>query len=158
VCNVTVVFLRHSVVIDETMIPFCGRLSFRQYIPGKANKYGVKVFKLCDKYGYTFAFDLYAGKKDVENGLGLATSVVLKLAEPYLDAGRTLSTDNFYISLPLARALLHRKTHLVGILRANCKSLPETVCKKSTKEALSHTKARTELSCSSGMIKGMYTS
>jgi len=116
------------------------------------------VFKLCDKYGYTFAFDLYAGKKDVENGLGLATSVVLKLAEPYLDAGRTLSTDNFYISLPLARALLHRKTHLVGILRANCKSLPETVCKKSTKEALSHTKARTELSCSSGMIKGMYTS
>jgi len=50
------------------------------------------VFKLCDKYGCTFAFDLYAGKKDVENGLGLDTNVVLKLAEPYLDAGRTVFT------------------------------------------------------------------
>jgi len=65
----------------------------------------------------------------VENGLGLATNVVLKLAEPYLDAGRTLTTDNFYTRLPLARALLRQKTHLVGTLRDNRKGLPENVRK-----------------------------
>ena len=31
--------------VDETMVPFRGRLIFRQYIPGKAHKYGVKLFK-----------------------------------------------------------------------------------------------------------------
>jgi hypothetical protein len=34
-----------NVCIGETMIPFRGRLSFRQYIPGKRHKYGVKPFK-----------------------------------------------------------------------------------------------------------------
>ena len=42
-----------EVVIDETMIPWRGRLSFRQYIPGKAHKYGVKIYKLCTVEGYT---------------------------------------------------------------------------------------------------------
>lgn len=31
-------------VIDESMIAFRGRLIFRQYIPGKAHKYGIKIF------------------------------------------------------------------------------------------------------------------
>ena len=42
-----------DVVIDETMIPWRGRLGFRQYIPGKAHKYGVKLCKLCTVEGYT---------------------------------------------------------------------------------------------------------
>lgn len=43
-----------DMVIDETMILFRGRLSFRQYIPGKAHKYCIKLFKLCDSEGYTY--------------------------------------------------------------------------------------------------------
>ena len=37
-----------DIVINETMIPYRGRLSFKQYIPGKAHNYGVKLFKLTD--------------------------------------------------------------------------------------------------------------
>lgn len=37
------------IAIDESMIPFRGRLKFKQYIPGKAHKYGVKLFKICGK-------------------------------------------------------------------------------------------------------------
>jgi hypothetical protein len=29
--------------IDETMLPWKGRLLFKRYIPGKAHKYGVKI-------------------------------------------------------------------------------------------------------------------
>jgi len=54
----------------------------------------------------------------------LATSVVMTLMEGHLDAGRTLSTDNFYTSVPLAETLLGRKTHLVGTVRKNRKGLP----------------------------------
>lgn len=28
--------------VDETMVPLRGRLEFKQYIPGKAHKYGIK--------------------------------------------------------------------------------------------------------------------
>ena len=36
-----------DIVIDETLIPWRGRLIFRQYIPNKAHRYGIKLFKLC---------------------------------------------------------------------------------------------------------------
>ncbi|XP_064080661.1 piggyBac transposable element-derived protein 4-like [Macrobrachium nipponense] len=34
-----------DVIIDESMVPFRGRVIFRQYIPGKSHKYGCKLFK-----------------------------------------------------------------------------------------------------------------
>lgn len=34
------------IAVDETMIPFRGRLGFRQYIHGNRHKYGVKLFKM----------------------------------------------------------------------------------------------------------------
>jgi len=57
----------------------------------------------------------------------LATSVVMTLMEGHLDAGRTLSTDNFYTSVPLAETLLGPKTHLVGTVWKNRKGLPPKV-------------------------------
>lgn len=44
-----------DMVIDESVVPFRGRLIFRQYIPNKAHRYGIKVFKLCATNGYTYA-------------------------------------------------------------------------------------------------------
>lgn len=34
---------RGTMCIDETMIPFRGRLNIRHYLPNKTHKYGVKV-------------------------------------------------------------------------------------------------------------------
>ncbi|XP_015375256.1 PREDICTED: piggyBac transposable element-derived protein 4-like [Diuraphis noxia] len=110
--------------IDESMVPFRGRLKFRQYIPGKAHKYGVKLFKICEVNGYTHDVNVYAGKNQV-NGKGLACRVVLELSNPFLNAGRTIVTDNFYTSLPLANELLENNTHLIGTLRSNGIRLPE---------------------------------
>ncbi|KAI4462363.1 piggybac transposable element-derived protein 4 [Holotrichia oblita] len=36
-----------ALVIDETMVPWRGRLVFRQYLPAKSHPYGIKVYKLC---------------------------------------------------------------------------------------------------------------
>ncbi|KIH44232.1 hypothetical protein ANCDUO_25748, partial [Ancylostoma duodenale] len=38
-----------EVTIDESLVPFRGRIAFRQYIPSKRHKYGIKLFKLCCK-------------------------------------------------------------------------------------------------------------
>ncbi|XP_013785562.1 piggyBac transposable element-derived protein 4-like [Limulus polyphemus] len=51
-----------SIVIDESLIPWSGRLVFRHYIPAKAYKYGIKVFKLCSSEGYVWSLQGYRGK------------------------------------------------------------------------------------------------
>ncbi|KAJ8953498.1 hypothetical protein NQ318_023619 [Aromia moschata] len=116
-----------TVCIDETMVPFRGRLSFRQYIPGKRHKYGVKIFKLCGEKGYTYNLKIYSGKEQTPNEQSVATRVVLELMQPLLNSGRTLCTDNFYTSVSLAHDLLNYNTHLVGTLRKNRKYNPRPV-------------------------------
>lgn len=114
-----------EIVVDETMIPFRGRLIFRQYIPGKSHKYGIKIFKLCDKTGYTYSIKLYMGKgtNTCEN-TSVATSVVMELMQNHLNKGHILYTDNYYTSIELAKSLLANKTHLVGTMRKNKKNVP----------------------------------
>ena len=108
-----------TVAIDETMVPWRGRLAFRQYNPGKAHKYGLKIYKLCDPEGYTYTSQVYAGKdRYTQRGRPTALvthsyQIVLDLAEQYLKSGRTVTTDNFYSSIALAKMLL------VGTLRKN---------------------------------------
>lgn len=119
-----------NICIDESMIPFLGRIFFRQYVKGKRHKYGIKVFKLCTKDCYTLSFRVYSGKIDRAGLEGqISKLIVMELAEPYLDNGRTLYCDNWYTSVDLAQTLLNRATHLVGTLRKNRKLNPATVTK-----------------------------
>ncbi|XP_046666339.1 piggyBac transposable element-derived protein 4-like [Homalodisca vitripennis] len=109
-----------DVVIDESMIPFRGRLLFRQYLPNKTHKYGIKVLKICDTTGYTYKMKVYMGAgTGTEDNLTLAASVVMDLMRDYLDKGHTLYVDNFYTSVDLAHMLLARNTHLVGSVISN---------------------------------------
>lgn len=121
------------VCVDESMIPFRGRLHIRQYIPNKTHKYGIKVFKLCCGAGYTWNMKIYAGKER-EEGASVPTNVVISLAENLLCQGRTIVTDNYYTSLELAEKLLEKQTHLLGTLRKNRKGLPIDVVQKKLKK------------------------
>lgn len=55
---------------------------------------------------------LYLGKnfQDISRGLG---ETVLVLCDKYLDAGRTVVTDNYYTSVPFIEKLLERDMHLL---------------------------------------------
>ena len=101
-----------------------GRLIFRQYIPGKRHKYDVKLYMLCEHTGYVWNDLVYCAKMNPLSGFGHAETVVLKLMEKLLDRGHALYVDNFYTSVPLAKALLNRKTLICGTLRKNRKQLP----------------------------------
>ena len=54
--------------IDESLVPFRGRIVFKQYVPSKRHKYGIKLFKLCSHGGYTSKLKVYAGKGKSRNG------------------------------------------------------------------------------------------
>lgn len=120
------------ICIDESLIPFRGRLIMRQYIKGKRHKYGIKLFKLCCSGGYTYNIHIYAGR-NLDRERTTPTGVVMRLSEPLLNCGRTLVTDNWYTSVDLAKQLLDKQTHLIGTLRKNRKGNPKEVVTKKLK-------------------------
>ncbi|KAJ8912470.1 hypothetical protein NQ315_014570 [Exocentrus adspersus] len=119
--------------IDESIIPFQGRLLLKQYIPQKTHKYGVKLFKLCCDNGYTWNIRIYAGKEQNQSTTSVPSNVVVSLSEKLLDSGRTIVADNYYSSLELANILLSRKTHYIGTLRSNRRGNPKEVLAKKLK-------------------------
>ncbi|KAK9695310.1 Transposase IS4 [Popillia japonica] len=121
-----IIFPDENLCIDETMVPFRGRLKFRQYVKGKRHKFGIKLFKLCLPGGFTYHVKIYCGSDKID-GMSVATKVVLELMGDCLGKGATLFTDNWYTSVELAENLLARNTHLVGTLRRNRKGLPVEV-------------------------------
>lgn len=121
------------VCIDESNVPFRGRIHFRQYIPNKRHRYGIKVFKLCVAGGYTWSFKVYTGKVK-QDDTSVSETVVTELMDGLLNSGRTLFTDNWYTSVSLADKMIKNKTHLVGTLRANRKQNPPEVIKATLKK------------------------
>lgn len=115
-----------DICVDESMVPFRGRLLFRQYNKQKRHKYGIKLFKLCTLPGYTFKINIYAGKQNEEINV-TPQNVVMNLCQDLLNKGYSLYTDNWYTSVPLARELLKNETHLIGTLRKNRRHFPKVV-------------------------------
>nr|CAH7728882.1 unnamed protein product [Callosobruchus chinensis] len=49
---------------DEQLVAFRGKCPFRQYLPSKPAKYGIKIFALVDtKNAYACNLEIYAGKQ-----------------------------------------------------------------------------------------------
>ncbi|XP_067121737.1 piggyBac transposable element-derived protein 4-like [Centruroides vittatus] len=113
--------------VDEKLEGFRGRCGFRQYIPSKPNKYGIKIFLLVDsKTFYTHNLEVYCGKQpdgpfSVSNS---ADSVVKRLTRPIVNSGRNITTDNWFTSFSLATDLLQDRLTLVGTIRKNRKEIP----------------------------------
>jgi hypothetical protein len=98
------------ITVDETMVPWRGRLCFRQYVPGKAHKYGVKMYKVADMNGYTWDFIIYTGKQNPTTGLSHSQTVIMQLLENLFGCYRTVVADNFFTSIDLAKRLLRNDT------------------------------------------------
>jgi hypothetical protein len=108
--------LNETVCIDETLVPFRGRLSFPQFIKNKRHKFGIKLYKLCVEKGYTYNLKVYCGMDKVK-GQSSSQNVVVSLADNLLQKGRTINTDKYYCtSIHLAHVLLEKNTHLVETL------------------------------------------
>lgn len=113
-----------NIVIDESMIPWRGCLGFRQYIPGKRHKYGVKIYKLCLPEGYTYNFEIYTGRTETIIEKSHAHDVVMRLLNGLFFEGRILFIDNYYTSVPLGEELLENSTFVCGTVKTNKKFLP----------------------------------
>ena len=118
--------------VDESMIPFKGRSSIKQYMPMKPIKRGYKVWCLADsKTGFILRFSIYCGKSDSRvDGQTLGESVVLDLCKSLAGKQSLVAFDNFFTTYSLINTLLHNSIFSVGTVRANRKGLPEMMSKK----------------------------
>lgn len=113
--------------LDEQLVGFRGRCSFRMYIPNKPAKYGLKIFALVDaRTWYVLNSEVYVGKQNdgpfqVSNN---TVDVSMRLSQPIHGTGRNLTTDNWFSSIPMADSLLANNVTLVGTLKKTKKSCP----------------------------------
>ncbi|KAF5282321.1 hypothetical protein FQR65_LT14375 [Abscondita terminalis] len=115
--------------IDEAMILWRGRLVFRQYIPSKRHKYGIKLYELTTHDGYILNIIVYTGKGSLKTA-----DVVKQFTKDYLGKGHVLYMDNFYNSVDLAETLFKEQTHVVGTLREDILENPKEMLKRKLKK------------------------
>ncbi|XP_045548722.1 piggyBac transposable element-derived protein 4-like, partial [Salmo salar] len=120
--------------IDESCMLWKGRLAFRQYIPSKRHRFGVKFFVMSNvKTGFVQDIIVYTGSTtDIQHyeGLGVSRSVVMAMLAPHLSKGHTLYVDNWYSSPTLFQHLLSNSTGACGTVRSNRKGMPVFRCRK----------------------------
>ncbi|XP_064814049.1 piggyBac transposable element-derived protein 4-like [Oncorhynchus masou masou] len=127
-----------EVTVDEQLVPFRGRCPFRQYIPSKPAKYGIKSWVACDaKSSYAWKMQVYTGKAaggGPEKNQG--ARVVLDLTEG-LPAGHNVTCDNFFTSYELGQRLLERDLTMVGTVRKNKPELPPALLQSKDRQVSS---------------------
>ncbi|XP_017759329.1 PREDICTED: piggyBac transposable element-derived protein 4-like [Eufriesea mexicana] len=122
--------MRKDISIDESLMKFRGRLSYKQFNPSKRARFGVKFYKLCESdSGYCYEFKIYTGNDKINCKDSASESVVKELSESVLHRGHTLYIDSWYSSPKLFMILSHKyKTNVIGTVRSNRKNMPKDLC------------------------------
>ncbi|XP_030749217.1 piggyBac transposable element-derived protein 5-like [Sitophilus oryzae] len=101
--------------IDEQLVTFRGRCSFKVYIPSKPGNY------------YCCNFEVYLGKLNGIAEKNQGPRVVKTLASHWYGRGRNITTDNFFTDITLAEELLSQNLTIVGTIRKTRKDLPKSL-------------------------------
>ena len=109
--------------VDESLVLFKGRLAFKQYIRTKRSRFGMKFYTLSTDTGITLDNIIYCGRleEDLDQVDGYLTTerIPITMMKDYLEEGRVLYLDNYYMTPKLTQFLLDHGTYTVGTVRAN---------------------------------------
>lgn len=119
-----------NLTVDEGTCGFRGRIYFRVYNKNKPDKYGIKLYVVCDSLtGYVLKLEVYTGKTEDSSIIGLFRRIL----SDYLGKGHTVFMDRFYTSPAVFDFLWTNNTKAVGTCMRNRKELPKTVVLKKLK-------------------------
>lgn len=109
-----------NLCIDESLLLWKGRLRFKQFLPLKRDRFGIKLFQIVDcATGFILGFIIYTGA-DTEYkrfDLGITGDVVAHFLEPYFRKGHVVYVDNWYSSPKLAEFLHEKDTGICGTIK-----------------------------------------
>jgi len=108
---------------------------FKQYISKKCQRFGIKIFKLCDSTGYTYDKKVYLGtdRQRTEQDVTATHVTVTELRGKTEGRGRILHTDNFFSSTELFDDLVNKQIYCCGTIRPNRRGMPQDLVPKKTK-------------------------
>lgn len=117
---------QREIAVDESLILFRGRLMFRQYMPNKKAKVGIKMYSVAESAtGYLWNCIIHstalANRRFGQDApqLSLTERIVVELTRGLLDLGHRIFCDSWFTSFRLADWLLNRNTTLTGTVRQN---------------------------------------
>jgi len=102
-----------------------GRCPFRQYMPSKPAKYGLK-WCLCgdNENAYVCHLSTYIAEQQGDDpSKNVGQTVVTELVQPYRGSGCNITTDKYFTSILLTKELLQQNMTLVGTVRKKLKFL-----------------------------------
>lgn len=86
---------------NEQLLTFRGRCPFKQHIPCKPGRYGIKILAACDsKSSYVYNCQVYSGKTGDQGEHNL----FLEMIEGLEKSGRNVTTGNFHAIRKKTRA------------------------------------------------------
>jgi len=107
--------LGEHVTIDEGMVKWRGRLSFRVHNKNKPIKYGIKSYILADSQSkYCWNIDVYHGVSK-----SLKETITSLFTPQNMSQWHTLYMDNFYNSVSTSEHLHDNQVHTVGTFRSH---------------------------------------
>jgi hypothetical protein len=118
--------------LDESLLIWKGRLLFKQYVPMKRARYGIKQSVVAEDTGYVYRIKVYTGKEDQEatifgnyelsNETEAKTKtdkLVIYMLSGMLNKGYKLFVDNYYSSQKLFTFLHNHGTNACGTIAKN---------------------------------------
>ena len=112
--------------IDEQLVCFRGRCPFRQYIPSKSGKDGIKIWGICEanrSYGWEMQF--HTGKNPaVGREVNQGARVVKGLVKETEHSERNITCDDFSLASRLLEICRKRSLLRLGTIRKNKPELP----------------------------------
>lgn len=130
------------VCVDETLVPFRGRVRFLVYMPKKPAKYGIKLLCMTDAHSsYLYNAYIYCGKESdgstlsaEERKLQIPTQAVVRLTKCIFKTNRNVTFDNWFTSLEVAQHLSKNGLTIVGTMRSNKPQIPPTFLPNKNKQ------------------------
>lgn len=99
--------LHNYCTVDEQLLGFQGRCSFRVYIKSKPDKYGLELIILNDaRTSYLINAIPYLGKTKSNNNEPISEYFFREVTAPIHETNRTVTCDNWFTSIPLIERML----------------------------------------------------
>ena len=112
-----------------------GKVIFRQYIPKKHKRFGIKIYKLCDPLGYTYDMSVYLGKQRQHATAEITAThgTVLQVIRRVEELKHKVFMDNYFTSPALFDDLFQHKINACGTVRHDRCGMPRDIGPKSLK-------------------------
>jgi len=119
--------------VDEVIVKFKNGVIFRQYIPKERKCFGIKIYKLCDKSGYTYDVRVYLGRDShsATDDMTATHAFVRYLTSRIEGLGHKIFMDNFFSSPRISDDLDRHKVNSCRTVQPNRQDMP---CEFGTKQ------------------------